>query len=39
MAHRKIPSRVFPRAKEDAAVARTATETPQTVNTSYKLAF
>jgi len=39
MAHRKIPSRVFPRAKEDAAVAKTATETPQTVDPSYKLAF
>jgi acyl-CoA synthetase (AMP-forming)/AMP-acid ligase II len=24
MAHRKIPKRVFPRAKEDAAVAKTA---------------
>ena len=39
MAHRKVPKRVFPRAKEDAAVAKTATETPQTTDTSYKLAF
>ncbi len=39
MAHRKIPQRVFSRAKEDAAVANAATETPQTVSDSYKLAF
>lgn len=39
MAHRKVPKRVFARAKEDAAVAKTGAETPQTVNTSYKLAF
>jgi len=39
MAHRKVPKRVFARAKEDAAVAKTATETPQTTSTSYKLAF
>jgi uncharacterized protein (TIGR00730 family) len=39
MADRKIPTRVFPRAKEDAAVAKTATQTPQTANESYKLAF
>jgi len=39
MANRKIPSRVFSRAKEDAAVAKTATETPQTTDVSYKLAF
>jgi len=39
MAHRKVPKRVFPRAKEDAAVAETATETPQTTDTAYKLAF
>ena len=39
MANRKVPQRVFARAKEDAAVAETATETPQTTNNSYKLAF
>ena len=39
MAHRKVPKRVFARAKEDAAVAKTATETPQTVSNSYTLAF
>ncbi len=39
MAHRKVPKRVFARAKEDAAVARTATETPQTTHPAYKLAF
>ncbi|KKC26628.1 LOG family protein [Sphingomonas sp. SRS2] len=39
MAHRKVPKRVFARAKEDAAVAETATETPQTTDSSYKLAF
>ena len=39
MADRKVPKRVFARAKEDAAVAKTATETPQTTNSSYKLAF
>jgi len=39
MAHRKVPKRVFSRAKEDAAVAQTATETPQTTSESYKLAF
>jgi uncharacterized protein (TIGR00730 family) len=39
MAHRKVPKRVFPRAKEDAAVAKTATETPQTTDSAYKLAF
>ena len=39
MAHRKVPRRVFARAKEDAAVAKTATETPQTSHPAYKLAF
>ncbi|MET0375635.1 MAG: LOG family protein [Rhizorhabdus sp.] len=39
MAHRKVPKRVFARAKEEAAVAKTATETPQTTDSSYKLAF
>ncbi|SDD71694.1 hypothetical protein SAMN05444678_12016 [Sphingomonas sp. YR710] len=39
MADRKVPKRMFPRAKEDAAVAKTATATPQTVDASYKLAF
>lgn len=39
MADRKVPQRVFARAKEDAAVAKTATETPQTTHPAYKLAF
>ena len=39
MAHRKVPKRVFARAKEDAAAAETASETPQTTSASYKLAF
>lgn len=39
MAHRKVPKRVFARAKEDAAVAKTATATAQTTDSSYKLAF
>jgi uncharacterized protein (TIGR00730 family) len=39
MPHRKIPKRVFPRAKEDAAVAKASMQTPQTRDTSYKLAF
>ncbi len=39
MAHRKVPTRVFARAKEDAAVAKTGTETAQTTDSSYKLAF
>lgn len=39
MAHREVPKRVFARAKEDAAVAETATETPQTTHPAYKLAF
>jgi uncharacterized protein (TIGR00730 family) len=39
MAHRNVPKRVFARAKEDAAVAKTASETPQTTSASYRLAF
>ena len=39
MPNRKIPKRVFPRAKEDAAVAKASTATPQTSDISYKLAF
>lgn len=39
MPNRKIPQRVFPRAKEDAAVAKASTSTPQTSDVSYKLAF
>ena len=34
-----IPKRVFARAEEDAAAAKTATQTPQTASSSYKLAF
>ena len=39
MAERKIPARVFARAKEDAALAKIGAETPQTTDVSYKLAF
>jgi uncharacterized protein (TIGR00730 family) len=34
-----VPKRVFARAEEDAAAAKTATQTPQTASSSYKLAF
>jgi uncharacterized protein (TIGR00730 family) len=39
MTDKTIPKRVFPRAKEDAAVARSSTGTPQTQSPAYKLAF
>lgn len=35
----RVPSRVFRRADEDAATARTGTHTPQTEDPAYKLAF
>ena len=35
----RVPSRVFRRADEDAATARTGTTTPQTEDPAYKLAF
>ena len=35
----RLPSRVFRRADEDAATARTGTTTPQTEDPAYKLAF
>ena len=34
-----VPKRVFARAEEDAAAAKTATQTPQTASAAYKLAF
>jgi uncharacterized protein (TIGR00730 family) len=39
MDDKDIPKRVFPKAAEDAAVAKSATETPQTADPAYKLAF
>ncbi|SFR96191.1 TIGR00730 family Rossman fold protein [Sphingomonas jatrophae] len=39
MNEKDIPKRVFAKAKEDAAVARTQTGTPQTQDPAYKLAF
>ncbi len=39
MTNRKIPSRVFARAAQDAETARKAVSTPQTESPSYKLAF
>jgi uncharacterized protein (TIGR00730 family) len=39
MTDQNIPKRVFPRAKEDAAVARNATPLPQTADPAYRLAF
>jgi uncharacterized protein (TIGR00730 family) len=39
MTDKTIPKRVFPRAKEDAAVARSSAGTPQTQSPAYKLAF
>ena len=38
MSDKDIPSRIFPNAKDDAAVARPG-KTPQTANDSYKLAY
>lgn len=34
-----VPSRVFPRAKQDAEAAKTGISTPQTENPAYRLAF
>ena len=39
MTNRRIPKRIFPRAKEDAATARAATPLPQTAHPAYRLAF
>lgn len=39
MTEQKLPSRIFPRAKEDAAAARRVTPTAQTANSAYRLAF
>ena len=39
MTDTRVPSRVFRRADEDAATARTGTTTPQTEHPAYKLAF
>jgi hypothetical protein len=39
MKKQNVPKRVFARAEEDAAAAKTATQTPQTASSSYKLAF
>ena len=35
----KVPSRVYPRAKQDAESAKTVVSTPQTDNPAYRLAF
>jgi hypothetical protein len=39
MTETKVPSRVFPRAKQDAEAAAEAVSTPQTQHPSYRLAF
>ena len=39
MTDTRVPSRVFPRAKQDAESAATAISTPQTEHSSYRLAF
>jgi uncharacterized protein (TIGR00730 family) len=39
MTEQKLPSRIFARAKEDAASAKRVTPTPQTASPAYKLAF
>jgi uncharacterized protein (TIGR00730 family) len=39
MTDTRVPSRVFPRAKQDAESAKTAVSTPQTEHPSYRLAF
>jgi uncharacterized protein (TIGR00730 family) len=39
MTEQKVPSRVFPRAKEDAASARRVSPTAQTASNAYRLAF
>ncbi|GAA4216402.1 LOG family protein [Sphingomonas endophytica] len=39
MSDTRVPSRVFPRAKQDAEVAKTNVSTPQTESPAYRLAF
>jgi len=39
MTDTRVPSRVFPAAKQDAESAKTAVSTPQTENPAYRLAF
>ena len=39
MTETRVPSRVFPRAKQDAEAAKTSVSTPQTENPAYRLAF
>jgi len=39
MTETRVPSRVYPRAKQDAEAARTSISTPQTANPAYRLAF
>ena len=39
MTDTRVPSRVFPRAKQDAETAKTGISTPQTENPAYRLAF
>ena len=39
MTDTRVPSRVFPRAKQDAEVAKTSISTPQTESPAYSLAF
>ena len=39
MTETRVPSRVFPRARQDAENAKTGISTPQTENSAYRLAF
>jgi uncharacterized protein (TIGR00730 family) len=39
MTETRVPSRVFPRAKQDAEAAKTSASTPQTQDPAYRLAF
>jgi len=39
MTETRVPSRVFPRAKQDAEAAKTSVSTPQTQSPAYRLAF
>jgi len=39
MTDQKLPKRIFPRAKEDAASASRVTSTRQTEHSAYRLAF
>ena len=39
MTDTKVPSRVFPRARQDAETAATGVSTPQTEHPAYRLAF